>query len=466
MNALPLVVITGRPNVGKSTLFNALTRSRDALVSDLSGLTRDRIYGRSEAAGHPIILIDTGGIVDAAEGIGSRAQEQTRQALAQADLVLFVLDARTGTTPGDYEIAAELRRLGCPVIGVVNKTDGLDADAALAEASVLGLPELVSISAAHRRGVDRLSSVIATQLPQHASEPLPAQEEGIRLAVIGRPNVGKSTLLNRLVGEERALTDHKPGTTRDPVRAGFTRDAENYLIVDTAGIRRRRGRFDDVERISTIKSLQAVEQAEVVILLIDAIEGVTEQDARLAGHVLEAGRSLVIALNKWDGLDADGRQSVLAETSRRLDFAGFAPVVVISALRGEGLSELLDTIGKVYTAASRELPTPALTRVLRSAVDAHAPPSRWRFKPKLRYAHAGGRFPTRIIVHGSRTRHLPDQYQRYLARRFREAFDLVGAPIRLQFRDTENPYTGKPGRTTQRAAGKRKRVRRFDRRKS
>lgn len=465
MNSLPLVVITGRQNVGKSTLFNALTRTRDALVADQPGLTRDRIYGRAEAAGHPLILVDTGGIVDAAGGIAARAQAQTRLVLAQADLVLFVLDARTGLVPGDRDLAAELRRLGRPIIGVVNKTDGMDADAALAEASSLGLPELVAIAAAHRRGIDRLGSLIAAQLPAPAADESARPVAGIRLALIGRPNVGKSTLLNRLVGEERALTDPEPGTTRDPVHADFGRDGNRYRLVDTAGIRRRRGRFDDIERLSTIKALQAIEQAEVVILLIDARDGVTEQDARLAGHVLDAGRALVLALNKWDGLGDEARSELLAQTARKLDFALFAPVVTLSALHGSGIGELLDAVGTVHAAASQELPTPALTRVLRSAVNDHAPPSGRRFTPKLRYAHAGGRFPTRIIVHGNRTRKLPQQYQRYLARRFREAFDLTGVPVRLMFRDTENPFSARPGRLKPREALRGKRGRRFDRRK-
>lgn len=465
MSALPVVAIVGRPNVGKSTLFNALTRTRDALVADTPGVTRDRIYGRAEVADHTVILVDTGGLDEAGDEVELGAQAQTRLAIEEADVVLFLTDARAGVVPVEHEIAAELRSRGKPVIQVANKTDGLDPDLALAEAAELGLGEICPIAASHRRGLEQLGRAIAEQLPEMEDSGVP-DDEGLRLALIGRPNAGKSTLLNRLLGEERALTTPMAGTTRDPVHATVERDGVRYHLIDTAGIRRRRGSQQGVERFSTIKALQSMEQARIVCLVCDAAEGVTEQDARLAGHVIDAGRGLVIAVNKWDAVAKDRRRAVLVEVAERLDFARFAPVVTISALHGSGLGELTDAIEHVQAAGEQELSTAALTRVLRDAVTAHPPPSIQRRTPKLRYAHGGGHFPTRIVIHGNRAKGMPDQYQRYLINAFRKHFRLTGIPVRLVFREGDNPYAGRRNPLTPRQVQKRRRLKQFVDRKN
>ncbi len=465
MSALPVVAIVGRPNVGKSTLFNALTRTRDALVADTPGVTRDRIYGRAELDGRTVILVDTGGLDEAGDEVELGAQAQTRLAIEEADLVLFLTDARAGVVPVEHEIAADLRHRGKAVIQVVNKTDGLDPDMALAEAAELGLGEIFPIAASHRRGLEQLGHAIVERLPEPEDSSVP-DDDGLRLALIGRPNAGKSTLLNRLLGEERALATPVAGTTRDPIHATIERDGVRYHLIDTAGIRRRRGSQEGVERFSTIKALQSMEQARIVCLVCDVVEGITEQDARLAGHVIEAGRGLVIALNKWDALDNDQRRAVLVEVAERLDFARFAPVVTISALHGSGLGELTDAIEHVQAAGEQELSTGALTRVVRDAVDAHPPPSVQRKTPKLRYAHGGGHFPTRIVIHGNRAKGIPDQYQRYLVNCFRKHFRLTGIPVRLVFREGDNPYAGRRNQLTPRQVQKRRRLKQFTQRKN
>lgn len=465
MSALPVVAIVGRPNVGKSTLFNALTRTRDALVADTPGVTRDRIYGRALIDDRSVILVDTGGLDEGGDEVERGAQVQTRLALDEADVVLFLTDARAGVVPVEHDIAADLRHRGKPVIHVVNKTDGLDPDIALAEAAELGLGEIRSIAASHQRGLEQLGQALAKRLPAVEDDVLP-DDDGVRLALIGRPNAGKSTLLNRLLGEERALATPVPGTTRDPIHATIERDGVRYHLIDTAGIRRRRSQHQGVERFSTIKALQSIEQARIVCLVCDVVEGVTDQDARLAGHVIEAGRGLVIALNKWDAIDIDRRRAVLVEVAERLDFARFAPVVTISALHGSGLGELTDAIEHVQAAGERELPTGALTRVLRDAVASHPPPSVQRKTPKLRYAHGGGHFPTRIVIHGNRNRGIPDQYQRYLINTFRKHFELTGMPVKLVFREGDNPYAGRRNKLTPRQVQKRKRLQQFTQRKN
>jgi len=464
MSGLPIVAIVGRPNVGKSTLFNALTRSRDALVADFPGVTRDRIYGRAHLHERGVILIDTGGLEAAADEVLSGAQRQTRLAADEADVVVFLTDARAGLTPDDFEIARWLRALDKPLIHAVNKIDGLAEAQALADASELGLGEAQLIAASHRRGVERLAQVIERTLPP--PEPVDVQPDGlIRLALIGRPNAGKSTLLNRLVGEERALATPVAGTTRDPIHARVERDGLNLHLVDTAGIRRRRGSHEGIERFSTIKALQAIEHAQLVCLLIDAIDGVTEQDARLAGHVIDAGRGLIVILNKWDALDERERRQLLVMMAERMDFASFAPVVTASALHGSGLGELTDAIQHVYGCAQQELPTSGLTRCLRRAVEAHSPPGGKRATPKLRYAHSGGTFPTRFIIHGNRTAHVQEQYRRYLINSFRRQFDLTGLPVRLIFKDSDNPYAGRKNKLTPRQVQKRKRLKTLGRKK-
>lgn len=464
MRPLDVVVIVGRPNVGKSTLFNALTRTRDALVADMPGVTRDRIYGRATLASYPVILVDTGGLEEASEALGQAAQAQTRAAIEEADVLLFVTDARAGITSADFEIAQSLRRTNKPILHVINKTDGLDPDMVLAEGAELGLGHICLIAATHRRGLDQLAHHVADSLGEQV-EPSPLPEQGIRLALLGRPNAGKSTLLNRLVGEERALASPIPGTTRDPVHADVQRDGQRYHIIDTAGIRRRQGSHEGLERLGTLKAMQAMSQAHVVVLVIDAQAGITEQDARLAGHVVEAGRALVLGLNKWDQLTEVERDKCLIEMRERLEFALFAPVVVISALHGSGLGELTDAIEHVHRAATQELATPQLTRALLDAVSAHPPGGGERFRPKLRYAHSGGIFPMRIIIHGSRTESIKDQYKRYLVNQFRKRFELIGVPIQLIFKESANPFAGRKNTLTPRQIQKRKRLGQLGRRK-
>lgn len=465
MSAVPVVAIVGRPNVGKSTLFNALTGRRDALVADTPGVTRDRIYGRARMGFQTLIVVDTGGLDEAGDEIELGAQAQTRIAMDEADLIIFLTDARAGILPMDHEIARQLRQLDKPLIHAVNKTDGLNADLAQAEAAELGLGSTIAIAASHRRGLESLRQAVIEQLPGSSDSLLP-DDDGIRLALIGRPNAGKSTLLNRLLGEERALATPVAGTTRDPIHATIERDGVTYHLIDTAGIRRRRGSHQGVERFSTIKALQAVEQARIVCLVCDSVEGVTDQDARLAGHVIEAGRGLIIALNKWDVVSADRRRQLLVEVAERLDFAGFAPTATISALHGSGLGELTDAVEHVYDAATRSFSTSALTRALSDAVEAHPPPAVQRKTPRLRYAHSGGHFPTRIIIHGSRTTGLPESYQRYLINSFRKRFELTGVPVRLAFREGDNPYAGRHNPLSPRQMQKRRRLRQFAQRKN
>ena len=442
LDALPVVAIVGRPNVGKSSLFNSLTRSRSALVADFPGVTRDRIFGRARLLERDVMLVDTGGL-EAAEGeLGLGAQRQTWMAVAEADLVLLVTDARDGLLPDDHDIAQRLRKQDRRVIHVLNKVDGLNADTAMAEAAGLGFRPVCAVSATHRRGLEHLAEKVLAQLPPPVTAPDP--EEGvIRLALLGRPNAGKSTLLNRLLGEERALATAMPGTTRDPIHARLQRGDQVFELIDTAGIRRRRGSQEGVERISTLKALQAMERAHVVVVMVDAIDGIAEQDARLIGHVIEAGRPLVIALNKWDGPSPQGRDAVLRSASEQLGFALFAPVVVISALHGQGMGELFDAIAHVHAAATQSLSTPKLTRILREAVAAHSPPGSRTGAPKLRYAHAGGQFPTRIVIHGSRTSHIKAAYRRYLINQFRQHLNLTGVTLQLLFKDQDNPYAGR-----------------------
>ena len=457
---LPVVVIAGRPNVGKSTLFNALTRTRDALVADQPGVTRDRIYGRARLSERDVILVDTGGLDPDTDPMIQGAGRQTRIALSEADLIALVVDGRGAVSSEDLEIAARLRVLGTPVVVVVNKTDGIDIEGALAEFSALGFKVSVPIAAAHRRGLDRLADRIVEALPEERPEDVVINvADVIRLALIGRPNVGKSTLLNRLTGDERAMTADQPGTTRDPVAADLERGVRSYHLVDTAGIRRRRHKHEAVESLSTIKAMQAMEQADVVCLLLDADEGVTDQDARLAGHVVDAGRGIVIVLNKWDQLDGRRRQRCLEEVGDQLRFVNWAPVVILSALHGSGTAQLFDAIETVHDAACRSLSSGRLSRVLTKAVEAHSPPVVHRFSAKLRYAHPGGNFPTRIVIHGNRTEHVPESYQRYLVNRFRAEFDLPGVAIQLVFRDSDNPYAGRRNKLTGRQIKRRQRLR-------
>ncbi len=453
---LPVIALVGRPNVGKSTLFNRLTRSRDALVADQPGLTRDRKYGIGRVGDRPYVVVDTGGISGDRDGVEALMDRQVRLAIEEADHILYLVDAREGLTGGDEQIAAELRRTGKPVTLVVNKSESLDRDLAAAEFHALGLGEPVPISAAHGRGVKPLINEVLETLPP-AEEP-PEEERGIQIAVVGRPNVGKSTLINRLLGEERLVAYDQPGTTRDSVQVPFEHAGRRYTLVDTAGVRRRARVSEAIEKFSVIKALQAMEQANVVLLVLDAHEGVTEQDASLAGHVLESGRALVVVVNKWDGLDPDQRERVKAELERKLPFLSFAEVKFVSALHGTGVGHLMDAVDAAYRAATADLKTPELTRVLEEAVQEHQPPLVRGRRIKLRYAHQGGRNPPIIVIHGNQTESVPAAYQRYLVNRFRQAFGLWGTPVRIEFRTAENPYKGRRNKLTQRQRQKRRRL--------
>jgi GTP-binding protein len=460
---LPVIALVGRPNVGKSTLFNRLTRSRDALVADQPGLTRDRKYGTGRLGSQPYVVVDTGGISGDQEGIDVLMEQQVRQAIGEADHILFLLDAREGCTGGDESIAQELRRTGKPVTLAVNKSEGLDLDLAGSDFYRLGFGHPGLISAAHGRGVKSLIESLLKQLPP--TEEVEPQEPGIQIAVVGRPNVGKSTLVNRLLGEERVVAFDQPGTTRDSIFIPFERNDRRYTLIDTAGVRRRARVKEAIEKFSIIKTLQAIEQADVVLMVLDAQQGVGEQDATLAGHVLESGRALILLVNKWDGLEQDQREWVKSEIERKLPFLGFARHHFISALHGSGVGELFDMVQSVYASAMRDLSTPDLTRLLEAITQEHQPPLVHGRRIKLRYAHQGGKNPPIIVIHGNQTREVPDSYKRYLVSRFRKALNLKGTPIRIEFRSGENPYEGKKNKLTKRQQQKRQRLKKFVARK-
>jgi GTP-binding protein len=455
---LPVIALVGRPNVGKSTLFNALTRTRDALVADLPGLTRDRKYGYAQVGQGRCVVVDTGGLVETSEGVERLMAEQTRRAVSEADRVLFLVDARAGCTPEDLHVAGILRRSGKPVLVVANKAESLDPDIAAADFHQLGFGVPQAISAAHGEGVKALVEQALEGLSTPATSADAVGEEGIRVAVVGRPNVGKSTLINRLLGEERLLTFDEPGTTRDAVRVPFERDGERYTLIDTAGVRRRARVSEAVEKFSIVKTLQAIEDAHVVIGVLDAHESVAEQDASLLGLVAERGRALVVAVNKWDGIPPDQRESIRDGLDLRLDFLTFAPVHFISARHGTGVGELLRTVRSAYAAAMRDLPTRELTDALEQAVIAHQPPLVRGRRIKLRYAHQGGRNPPVVVIHGNQTQHVPAAYRRYLENFFRERFRLKGTPMRIEFRTDENPYAGRRNELTPRQVRKRQRL--------
>ena len=439
----PIVALVGRPNVGKSTLFNRLTRSRDAIVSDVPGVTRDRIYGHCRYGQRDFILVDTGGLEgEAGDGVEGLATEQTRQAIRDADLVVLLVDGRLGLHPEDRAIADELRRDEIPVLLAVNKGEGLGA-AEIAEFHGLGLGEPLVISAARGDHVGRLVARTEERLPPPQAVP---EEElpGIRIAVVGRPNVGKSTLVNALLGEPRMITYDRPGTTRDAVHTVLERDGHTYTLIDTAGVRRKSRIKEDLERFSTLKAIQAMEAADVVFLLVDAREGITDQDARLGRLVRDAGRGTVLAVNKWDGLDDEQKTRARRTLELKLgDVTEYAPLLYLSALHGTNVGHLLEEAERVYAAYARELDTPEVSRILREATTAHPPPVRGGFRPKLRYAHQGGRKPPTVVIHGTRTETLPKQYRRYLERQLRKAFELEGVPLRLEFRTQESPYKGR-----------------------
>ncbi len=456
---LPVIALVGRPNVGKSTLFNRLTRSRDALVADQPGLTRDRKYGTGKLGSQPYVVVDTGGISGDQFGIDMLMEQQVRQAIGEADHILFLLDAREGCTAGDEMIAQELRRTGKPVSLAVNKSEGLDEILAGSDFYRLGFGEPQLIAAAHGRGVKGLIDSVLAQMPP--AEEVAPEEPGIQIAVVGRPNVGKSTLVNRLLGEERVVAFDQPGTTRDSIFIPFERNDRHYTLIDTAGVRRRARIKEAIEKFSIIKTLQAMEQANVVLMVLDAQQGVGEQDATLAGHVLESGRALILVVNKWDGLTQDQREWVKSEIERKLPFLGFARHHFISALHGSGVGELFGMVESVYASAMRDLSTPDLTRLLEAITQEHQPPLVHGRRIKLRYAHQGGKNPPIIVIHGNQTSEVPDTYKRYLVSRFRKALKLKGTPIRVEFRSGENPYEGKKNKLTKRQVQKRQRLKKY-----
>lgn len=443
----PVLALVGRPNVGKSTLFNRLTRSRDAIVADFPGLTRDRHYGQGQLAGREYIVIDTGGFEPSAEsGIYREMARQTRQAVAEADAVIFIVDARAGLSAQDHDIASYLRRLGKPCLLVANKAEGMQEGGQLAEFHELGIGAVLPVSAAHGQGVrSMLEAALASLGPaaEFREEEVPAEQGVIRLAVAGRPNVGKSTLINAWLGEERLVAFDQPGTTRDAIRVPFERAGQKFELIDTAGLRRKGKVFESVEKFSVVKTLQAIESAHVVLLLLDATQGVTDQDAHIAGFILEAGRAVVLAVNKWDAVDAYQREWVRRSIEARLPFLKFAEQHFISAQKRQGLAPLWRSIVQAHRAAMRKLSTPQLTRALQEAVQFQAPPRSGMYRPKPRYAHQGGMNPPVIVVHGNSLEGISAVYRRYLEGRFRQAFDLQGTPLRIELKTTRNPYDRK-----------------------
>ncbi|MGB0133352.1 ribosome biogenesis GTPase Der [Dokdonella sp.] len=441
---LPVVALVGRPNVGKSTLFNVLTRSRDALVADMPGVTRDRHYGFCRIGERHFVLVDTGGLADSEEGLAGLTAHQVELAIAEADVVIFVVDARDGLLPTDQAILERLRRTSKPMLLAVNKIDGLDETVALADFARLGIATPHPLAAAQNHGTLKLLTAIQALLPEREVEPISGDDEGgVRVAIVGRPNVGKSTLVNRLLGEDRVIVSAVAGTTRDSIRIPLERDGRKYTLIDTAGVRRRSRIDDAVEKFSVIKTLQSIDAANVVVMLIDANEGVTDQDAGLIGHALEAGRALVIAVNKWDGLKTYDREQCKSSLQRKLVFVAWAPQVTISALHGTGIGELMKLVNRVHVAANKKLTASDLTRALEAAYAAYQPPLVKGHSPKLRYAHPGGTNPPTIVIHGSRTKHLAESYRRYLENFFRKRYKLDGTPIRIDFREGDNPFAGK-----------------------
>lgn len=463
MAVKPVVVLVGRPNVGKSTLFNRLTRSRSALVADFSGLTRDRHYGEGRVGDTPFIVVDTGGFEPIAKtGILHQMARQTKQAIAEADVVIFMVDARAGLNAHDHDISRLLRKLGQRVILCVNKAEGMPHGSAVAEFHELGLGQPVAISAAHGDGIndliehalEGLGTPVVEEVDFDADDAEPSEAalnvEGseapvdvkhrIKLAIVGRPNVGKSTLINTLLGEERVIAFDMPGTTRDAIEIEFDRGGKQYTLIDTAGLRKRGKVFEAIEKFSVIKTLQAIEASNVVLLMIDAQQEVSEQDAHIAGFILETGRALVVAINKWDGLDGEQREKIQREFDRKLRFLSFARVHTISALRGQGINTVLRSVNAAHAAAFTKLSTPRLTRELQAAIEQQQPPRKGIFRPKMRYAHQGGQNPPLIIIHGNALDAIPDSYRRYLENRFRDAFELAGTPLRIEFKSSFNPF--------------------------
>lgn len=458
---LPVVALVGRPNVGKSTLFNRLTRTRDALVADFPGLTRDRKYGQAKYESLQFIVVDTGGISGNEQGIDMAMAEQSLLAIVEADVVLFLVDARTGMTAADQGIANHLRKQEKPVYVVANKVDGIDGDSESADFYALGLGNVSQIAAAHGRGMSQLLELslrpLEDQFPdmvipevEEIREELDAEEQlaklqslPIKLALVGKPNVGKSTLTNRILGEDRVVVYDEPGTTRDSIFIPMERDGREYILIDTAGVRRRKNISEAVEKFSIVKTLQAIEQANVVLLVVDAQEGLTDQDLSLLGFVLNAGRSLVVAVNKWDGLEKDVKEEIKRELDRRLGFIDFARIHFISALHGTGVGHLFESVQEAYESATKRINTAMLTRIMDMAQDDHQPPMVRGRRVKMKYAHAGGYNPPLIVVHGNQVKDLPDSYKRYMINYFRKSLKIMGTPIKVEFREGANPFDNK-----------------------
>ncbi|EEX91562.1 GTP-binding protein Der [Vibrio orientalis CIP 102891 = ATCC 33934] len=485
---VPVVALVGRPNVGKSTLFNRLTRTRDALVADFPGLTRDRKYGQAKLGEHEFIVIDTGGIDGTEEGVETKMAEQSLAAIDEADVVLFMVDGRAGLTPSDIAISNHLRKIEKPSMLVVNKVDGIDADAASADFWQLGVENMYQIAAAHGRGVgaliDRALNPFAEKMAEEAKGEIEdltefedldeekldyteeeaeeefkrLQDQPIKLAIIGRPNVGKSTLTNRILGEERVVVYDMPGTTRDSIYIPMERDGREYVLIDTAGVRRRKRINETVEKFSVVKTLKAVEDANVVLLVIDARENISDQDLSLLGFALNAGRSIVLAVNKWDGLDTDVKEHVKKELDRRLGFVDFARIHFISALHGTGVGHLFESVQEAYKSATTRVGTSVLTRIMKMATDDHQPPLVRGRRVKLKYAHAGGYNPPIVVIHGNQVNELPDSYKRYLMNYYRKSLEIMGTPIRIQFQSSDNPFEGKTNKMTMSQERKRKRL--------
>ncbi len=454
----PVIALVGRPNVGKSTLFNRLTKSRDAIVADMPGLTRDRQYGAGNFEGNSFIAIDTGGITGYEEGIDQEMAAQSLLAIDEADVCLFMVDARDGLTPDDEKILDYLRKQGKDSHLVVNKVDGMDPDQACAEFYGLGMHRVFPIAASQGRGVNSLLQQVFDWQSDDEPEPEEQESQGIKIAIAGRPNVGKSTLVNRMLGEERVVVYDLPGTTRDSVYIPFERRGRHYTLIDTAGIRRRGKTRETVEKFSVVKSLQAIKDANVVVLLVDARTGIVEQDLHLLGYVVETGRALVIALNKWDGLDHDEKERIRSDIRRRFSFIDYAAIHFISALHGSGVGDLYQSIHKAHASATMSLPTHRLTEILQDAVSDHAPPLINGRRIKLRYAHAGGQNPPTVVIHGKQTERLPAHYCRYLEKSYRKALKMEGTPVRIEPRSDDNPFTKEEQKLTPKQVARKRRI--------
>jgi len=441
----PVIAVVGRPNVGKSTLFNRMTKSRDAIVADFSGLTRDRHYGDGRSGEHEFIVVDTGGFEpDSTTGIVKEMAKQTRQAVAEADAVIFVVDVRSGVSGQDHDIARYLRTVGKKVILAVNKAEGMQESPLLGEFFELGLGEPHPISAAHGQGIRSLTDAALAHFKFEDEDEVTPEDGGpIKLAVAGRPNVGKSTLINTWLGEERLVAFDQPGTTRDAITVPFERGGQKFELIDTAGLRRKGRVFEAIEKFSVVKTLQAIADANVVLLLLDATQGVTDQDAHIAGYILESGRAVVIAINKWDAVDTYQKETLQRSIEQRLAFLKFAAVLHISAIKRQGLGPVWKAIGDAHSSAIKKMPTPVLTRLLLEAVEHQAPKRAGAFRPKLRYAHQGGMNPPLIVIHGNSLDHISETYKRFLEGRFREHFKLTGTPMRIELRSSKNPFGSK-----------------------